>query len=153
MENPPSQLNANNHPFLQNVSQLMPEIKSFFEKVLATERDILAKCNVAWPHYKFFVLTTLHNIAAHLERCTMDNVMSPGVRVDLLARFFEGSWQSRLSASASEDEYVQDANEGEAKAYLHQSKNLLKHAEERLGKKQLSPTLMKNYKIKIFWGL
>lgn len=70
MENPRSQSTTDNHRFFQNLLQLTPQIKSFFDKVIAAEENIFSRCNMAWlnVHSSFSVPSIA---IAQLERQTI----------------------------------------------------------------------------------
>lgn len=53
MENLVSQLTTDNHPFFQNLPQLMLELEPFLDKALPVEGDVFQKCTIAWRKLGF----------------------------------------------------------------------------------------------------
>lgn len=76
----------------------------------------------------------------------MGIMMSAEIKVDWLARILHRIHEDRKSQLLFEEVATFKTGVKEGEAYLHKWKNLLKHEEASLGKKNPSSTLLTNYK-------
>lgn len=81
MEKQSSQLTSDNRPFVRNLLHLSLEMKAFFNKVLAAERDTFQD-NIVWPQYRLFLFYALYGIVAQLKRHTISDIFTETLRGD-----------------------------------------------------------------------
>lgn len=58
----PIRMTTKTHPFFEDLQALPSNLKSFYDKVLATEGDIFEEWYAKWAHYEKFLLETLYDV-------------------------------------------------------------------------------------------